>query len=133
MATVPEASTAGTKLAKSVLWKFTTPGLELETVWPNEWGQAELEALVVPLVLPASPGGVTVVEQAARARAAARRARGIAGVRMGGLSAGRRAEARATGYWISRGIDERPVRANRIRRSVGAESTFRGTWQTTKR
>ena len=36
-------------------------------------------------------------------------------------------------YWISRGIDERPVCANRIRRSVGAESTFRGTWQTTKR
>jgi DNA polymerase-4 len=27
-------------------------------------------------------------------------------------------------YWISRGIDERPVRANRIRKSVGAESTF---------
>ena len=36
-------------------------------------------------------------------------------------------------YWSSRGIDERPVRANRIRTSVGAESTFRGTWQTTKR
>src|SRR5690242_2025882 len=27
-------------------------------------------------------------------------------------------------YWISRGIDERPVRANRIRKSVGAEITF---------
>lgn len=27
-------------------------------------------------------------------------------------------------YWISRGIDDRPVRANRIRKSVGAESTF---------
>jgi DNA polymerase-4 len=27
-------------------------------------------------------------------------------------------------YWISRGIDERPVRANRVRKSVGAESTF---------
>ncbi|WP_247986661.1 DNA polymerase IV [Bradyrhizobium sp. 186] len=27
-------------------------------------------------------------------------------------------------YWISRGIDERPVRPNRIRKSVGAESTF---------
>jgi DNA polymerase-4 len=27
-------------------------------------------------------------------------------------------------YWISRGIDERPVRANRIRKSVGAENTF---------
>jgi DNA polymerase-4 len=26
--------------------------------------------------------------------------------------------------WISRGIDERPVRANRIRKSVGAENTF---------
>ncbi|HJU03850.1 MAG TPA: DNA polymerase IV [Nitrospiraceae bacterium] len=27
-------------------------------------------------------------------------------------------------YWISRGIDERNVRANRIRKSVGAENTF---------
>jgi DNA polymerase IV len=27
-------------------------------------------------------------------------------------------------YWISRGIDDRPVRANRIRKSIGAESTF---------
>jgi DNA polymerase-4 len=27
-------------------------------------------------------------------------------------------------YWISRAIDERPVRANRIRKSVGAENTF---------
>jgi DNA polymerase IV len=27
-------------------------------------------------------------------------------------------------YWIARGIDERPVRADRIRKSVGAESTF---------
>jgi DNA polymerase-4 len=27
-------------------------------------------------------------------------------------------------YWISRGIDERPVRANRIRKSVCAENTF---------
>jgi DNA polymerase-4 len=27
-------------------------------------------------------------------------------------------------YWISRGIDERPVRADRIRKSVGAENTF---------
>jgi DNA polymerase IV len=27
-------------------------------------------------------------------------------------------------YWISRGVDERPVRANRIRKSVGAETTF---------
>src|SRR6201993_5194424 len=26
-------------------------------------------------------------------------------------------------YWISRGVDERPVRANRIRKSVGAENT----------
>ena len=25
-------------------------------------------------------------------------------------------------YWISRGVDERPVRANRIRKSVGAEN-----------
>jgi DNA polymerase-4 len=27
-------------------------------------------------------------------------------------------------YWISRGIDERPVRADRVRKSVGAETTF---------
>jgi DNA polymerase-4 len=27
-------------------------------------------------------------------------------------------------YWLSRGIDERPVRADRIRKSVGAENTF---------
>jgi DNA polymerase IV len=27
-------------------------------------------------------------------------------------------------YWAARGIDERPVRANRIRKSVGAENTF---------
>jgi DNA polymerase-4 len=27
-------------------------------------------------------------------------------------------------YRISRGIDERPVRANRVRKSVGAETTF---------
>ena len=27
-------------------------------------------------------------------------------------------------YWISRGIDQRPVRANRIRKSIGAETTF---------
>ncbi|WP_345820646.1 DNA polymerase IV [Methylobacterium fujisawaense] len=27
-------------------------------------------------------------------------------------------------YWISRGIDERPVRPDRIRKSVGAENTF---------
>jgi DNA polymerase-4 len=27
-------------------------------------------------------------------------------------------------YWISRGVDERPVRANHIRKSVGAENTF---------
>jgi DNA polymerase-4 len=27
-------------------------------------------------------------------------------------------------YWISRGIDERPLRANRIRKSAGAENTF---------
>jgi DNA polymerase IV len=27
-------------------------------------------------------------------------------------------------YWVARGIDERPVRADRIRKSVGAESTF---------
>jgi DNA polymerase-4 len=27
-------------------------------------------------------------------------------------------------YWISRGVDDRPVRANRARKSVGAENTF---------
>lgn len=27
-------------------------------------------------------------------------------------------------YWISRGVDERPVRPDRIRKSVGAENTF---------
>lgn len=27
-------------------------------------------------------------------------------------------------YWIARGVDERPVRANRVRKSVGAETTF---------
>jgi len=27
-------------------------------------------------------------------------------------------------YWISRGVDERPVRSNRIRKSIGAETTF---------
>src|SRR5215469_16773281 len=27
-------------------------------------------------------------------------------------------------YWASRGVDERPVRADRIRKSVGAENTF---------
>jgi DNA polymerase-4 len=27
-------------------------------------------------------------------------------------------------YWIARGIDDRPVQANRVRKSVGAENTF---------
>jgi DNA polymerase-4 len=27
-------------------------------------------------------------------------------------------------YWISRGVDDREVRADRIRKSVGAETTF---------
>jgi len=27
-------------------------------------------------------------------------------------------------YWISRGVDNREVKANRIRKSVGAENTF---------
>jgi DNA polymerase-4 len=31
---------------------------------------------------------------------------------------------KAGAYYYSRGIDERPVRANRVRKSVGAESTF---------
>src|SRR5271165_5694092 len=29
-----------------------------------------------------------------------------------------------TYYWVARGVDERPVRADRIRKSVGAENTF---------
>lgn len=29
-------------------------------------------------------------------------------------------------YWISRGVDNREVRANRLRKSVGAENTFSG-------
>jgi nucleotidyltransferase/DNA polymerase involved in DNA repair len=33
-------------------------------------------------------------------------------------------EAGAYHYWISRGVDNREVRANRIRKSVGAENTF---------
>jgi DNA polymerase-4 len=27
-------------------------------------------------------------------------------------------------YWIARGVDERPVRADRVRKSIGAENTF---------
>src|SRR5271168_4628798 len=27
-------------------------------------------------------------------------------------------------FWIARGVDERPVRADRIRKSIGAENTF---------
>jgi DNA polymerase IV len=27
-------------------------------------------------------------------------------------------------YWVARGVDERPVRADRIRKSIGAENTF---------
>jgi DNA polymerase-4 len=34
------------------------------------------------------------------------------------------ASHRCVQYRIARGIDERPVRANRVRKSVGAESTF---------
>jgi DNA polymerase IV len=30
-------------------------------------------------------------------------------------------------YWISRGVDNREVRANRIRKSVGAENTSPAT------
>jgi len=33
-------------------------------------------------------------------------------------------KAAAYYYWAARGIDERPVRANRLRKSVGAENTF---------
>ena len=33
-------------------------------------------------------------------------------------------KAAAYYYWISRGVDDREVRANRIRKSVGAENTF---------
>jgi DNA polymerase IV len=34
------------------------------------------------------------------------------------------AKAGACYYWISRGVDQREVRANRVRKSVGAENTF---------
>jgi DNA polymerase-4 len=27
-------------------------------------------------------------------------------------------------YWIARGVDERPVRPDRVRKSIGAETTF---------
>ncbi|WP_442754426.1 DNA polymerase IV [Methylocystis sp. JAN1] len=37
---------------------------------------------------------------------------------------GRFGKAGAYYYWIARGVDARPVRANRIRKSIGAESTF---------
>lgn len=33
-------------------------------------------------------------------------------------------ESGAYYYWISRGVDERPVRASRTRKSVGVENTF---------
>lgn len=33
-------------------------------------------------------------------------------------------KASAFYYWISRGVDDREVRANRIRKSIGAENTF---------
>ena len=33
-------------------------------------------------------------------------------------------------FWIARGVDERPVRPNRIRKSVGAENTFATDWST---
>jgi DNA polymerase IV len=33
-------------------------------------------------------------------------------------------KAGACYYWISRGVDNREIRANRIRKSVGAENTF---------
>ncbi len=33
-------------------------------------------------------------------------------------------KAGAYHYWAARGIDERPVRADRVRKSVGAENTF---------
>jgi DNA polymerase IV len=33
-------------------------------------------------------------------------------------------------YWIARGVDERPVRADRIRKSIGAENTFSEDLQT---
>lgn len=35
-------------------------------------------------------------------------------------------------YWIARGIDERPVRADRERKSVGAEDTFASDLLTSK-
>lgn len=33
-------------------------------------------------------------------------------------------KARSYYYWISRGVDNREVRANRVRKSVGTENTF---------
>ena len=42
-----EKSTSGTEIAKPVQWKFTTPALEIETAWPQEWGHAALDSLVV--------------------------------------------------------------------------------------
>jgi DNA polymerase IV len=40
------------------------------------------------------------------------------------LIAHRNVKAGVYYYWISRGADDREVRANRIRKSVGAETTF---------
>ena len=42
-----EKSTSGTEIARPVQWKFTTPALEIETAWPQEWGHAALDSLVV--------------------------------------------------------------------------------------
>ncbi|MCY1062869.1 Ig-like domain-containing alpha-2-macroglobulin family protein [Nannocystis sp. SCPEA4] len=42
-----ETSTLGTKLAKEVKWQFTTPGLEVETYWPGEFGDATLDTPIV--------------------------------------------------------------------------------------
>jgi hypothetical protein len=41
-----------------------------------------------------------------------------------GVHAANFGKAGAYYYWISRGVDNREVRANRIRKSVGAENTF---------
>ncbi len=36
-------------------------------------------------------------------------------------------------YWISRGVDDTPVRANRIRKSVGAEKRSPQTFGSSRR
>jgi DNA polymerase-4 len=47
-----------------------------------------------------------------------------AGIEITSFAAGEDGKAGSYYYWASRGVDERPVRADRIRKSVGAENTF---------